>query len=285
MLLSVAAWAGSGPGVPGAGKLLLYVGADSQRFREVKVNGGPDGPFVLDVGNGVSTIGSVISGSYGFTSRSEFEFTLPFQYSYVHRPEGDVCVLLAAEACDETATVGIIEARFKSLVLDEFAGAPFSLALGATARLGQLTGASRHRITNAGEGTFDLGWRVTGARSGPIGAWFYTVSFDATGVYRLPNTRTWPNMEGDVRAPGPEGWVSGDILVSPSMKVTFGPAALYSIRPSGANFATMIDIGAADADRFAALNYHQFRVGGKLIVSDKQYNSLNVGSFMYFSKL
>ena len=63
---------------------------------------------------------------------------------------------LGQDTCATTNGVGVIRLGTKAQILDEVYGSPFSLSLGLDLRFGQLTQGTRERITNLGEGTFDV---------------------------------------------------------------------------------------------------------------------------------
>lgn len=274
VLLSHVALAGSGPWVPGSGRTNLYLGLDGQRLTILRTAN--DGIEDIEVGEGISTVGAVLDLSYGIASRAELEVILPVQRSYANRPDAPLCDALGLDACATTTSVGVIEVRGKGLIADQVAGAPLSLSLGGTVRYGGLTSATRARLTNAGEGTLDLGPQVSIGRGGAFAKGYYSANLDLAWLYRLPNTTSYPNFTGDRAAPGSELFGAAELLVTPIASVSIGPSVGASSRPAGEDFR---DLDLTDPDRFAALRYVQVRAGGKLVVRDGLDHALVLGIF------
>ncbi|MCA9569389.1 MAG: hypothetical protein KC656_16190 [Myxococcales bacterium] len=273
-LLVQHASAGNGPWVPGQGQLQMYAGVDAQRFERVKAYGLPDGPAEVTVGGGVSSFRGVLDLTYGIASRTEVELVLPVQHAWAAHPEQDLCVAFGLGACRPTTSVGVVETRAKVLLLDEVSGAPLSVAVGGVLRFGGLTAGTRERFTNAGEGTTDFGIRLSAGRSGALGGGYYVTNLDLQGLYRVPNSRTFPNLAGDLTVPGPEVAAGLDLLVAPRQSVALGPTVGVSARPMGLDIGEMLADGVTDVDRFTSLNYAQARAGGKLVLQDPSYNSV-----------
>ena len=269
------AFGGTGPWVPGTGNLNLYVGVEGQSFHRLKASG--DGASEsLDVGDGVSTFVAQAAMSYGISSRAEVSLSLPFQHSNVGREDAGVCTELGLDACKTTDTVGIIEARVKGLILDELSGAPVSLSLASAIRYGGLSAQYRARLTGAGEGTLDFGPAISIGRSGPMGQGYFVTSLDIEWLYRIPNTRSYPQLQGEEAVPGSEFLALWDLFLTPKSAVSFGPSVTGSWRPEGRDF---LDLELEDIDRFSALRYAQVRVGGKLILRDKSNNSFSLAVY------
>jgi hypothetical protein len=274
------AHAGSGPWVPGTSVGNLYVGLDGEHFNTVRANGDA-GAEAVPIGDGVGALGLTGILSYGLAPRVEMEARLPVRSAHVNRRDHPTCEAIGADGCRTTHTIGVIEARLKALVLDELSGQPLSLALGADVRFGGITSPTRDRITNAGEGTTDFGPRLAAGRSGTIGASYYTVSFDSSWYYRIPNTTSFPNFSGDRSVPGSEFVGSLEALFTPGGGVvTFGPYANGIYRPSGVDFQ---DLVVDDPDRFAALRIANVTAGGKLLIRDTRNHVfvVSVGRTVY----
>lgn len=259
---SPAAHAGTGPWVVGAGQSSLYVGVESQRLTKLAITV-DDTRDVIDVGQGLSSFGVKGIASLGITDRVEVEAGLPWWSVRANRPDEPVCEALGLEACERVQSVGVLTARTKVLVLDEYFGAPLSMSLGVEARYGDFTADTRARITNVGEGTTDLGPTLALGRVGSLGGERYFSAYVEGGWrYRFPTTRAYPDAPaGELRAPQPETWAQAEAL---------GGARWWSLGPS-VSFLTRggLDWGEldlADPDRLAALGLTTVRAGGTVVV-------------------
>lgn len=270
--------AGSGPWVPGSGVGTLYLGVDGERFERVKAIQA-DGAETLELADGITTltIGGLVS--YGFGARFEADLYVPYRSIDATTTTGGVCEELPNEPCRATRTLGVIEARMKGLVLDELSGAPLSVAIGGVLHLGTRTKSTRHRLTNAGEGTIDIGPRLAVGRSGGLGSGYYTISGDFHWVYRIPNTAV-ETADGDILAPGSEFAGSIDAIASSSGAVGAGLYTAGLWRPSGYDFA---DLAIDNTDRFAALRVANVHGGAKLFVRDAHDHVLvlSIGHTLY----
>jgi len=266
-LIAGLAHAGSGPWVPGTSIGNLYLGLDSEQFTRVASNDA--GTLVpVDVGEGIGTVGLTSILSYGIGPRLELETRVPYRATHANREDQAICAALGTDACAPTRTIGVIEARMKGMILDELSGQPVSLAIGANVRFGGLTASTRNRITNAGEGTTDFGPRLALGRTGAIGSSYYALSLDASWMYRVPNTKSFPRLEGDRVVPGSEFYGELETLVSPGGgSVTLGPFAGGVYRPSGYDFGEII---VDDPDRLAALRILNIAAGAKLLLRDRR---------------
>jgi hypothetical protein len=271
--LSALAQAGSGPWVPGTGRTSLYLGVDGQRFGVVRASGGDGDPQDVPIAEGVGSFSGVAVLAYGLGSRAEIEVGVPLQHSWVTRPDSAFCEQLGLDGCKAATTPGIVEFRVKGLLADQVAGAPFSFALGGLVRYGGLTAGTRERLTNAGEGTLDLGGSAAIGHGAALPRGYYSAHLDVAWFYRTPNTATYPRFEGDESVPGSEGQALADVLYAPVDSVSFGPSASFSARPGGRDF---LDLDFTDPDRFSALRYAQLRVGGKLVLRGGEGHSFVV---------
>lgn len=257
-----AANAGSGPWVVGDGQGTLYVGAEAQHLSKLAVT--IDGERnVVDVAEGLNTFGVKGIASVGLGSRFEVQALVPWYDVSVSRPDHPLCGALGLDACRATRGVGVIEARVKGLLLDEYFGAPVSLALGGELRAGHLTGATRERITNRGEGTTDLGGFLTVGRTGSLGDGFWSAWVEGGGRYRVPNTDTFPLGTGDTSAPGAELTFATQLLAGPGTRLAVGPSLYGLHRPGGLDYG---QVDLTDVDRFAVLSITNLRVGGTAVV-------------------
>jgi hypothetical protein len=262
-LLSTQAFAGSGPWVLAQGDHQLYVGVEGQRFSRFVAD---EGSFVADplvVADGVSTLGFVGIASVGLGGHFEAELEVPWFSVFGHDPDNAVCTLVGLNACARTQGVGIIAARTKVQVVDEVYGAPLSLSLGLDLRFGQLTGKHRERITNLGEGTFDIEPRLSIGRIGSLGkkGGYWSVLLDLGFRYRLPLATSYPGRDRPL--PGYELLASHATLFTPIRAFSFGPTVSLFSRPDGLDFS---ELDLSLEDRFAALRVLSLRAGGKVLV-------------------
>lgn len=270
------AWAGSGPWVPGTGSGSLYLGVSGQQFRRLTgtLNGQPQD---LEVGEGLAQVSAQGVLTYGIAPRVELEASLPAHFIHVLREDADLCMVLGDEACDPVRTVGTLRSHVKWLVLDEVSGAPLSLSVGGVARLGALVAPHRDKLTNAGEGTIDGGALLSLGKSGALGQGGYWSAYtDVVGLYRVPNTTSFPLLAGDRSVPGSEMHAVTDVLFAPKGLVAFGPAASFLWRPSGVDYGS---IQLADIDRFSALRVAHLAAGAKVIFRDPVDNAIVVGLY------
>ena len=263
------ALAGSGPWALGHHDYSLYLGAEAQRLDTLALSSGSGADDVVDVGGGISTLGLKAILSYGVLPRLETEIAVPWYRVHQNRPEQEPCIALGPGTCAPTTGIGIVRARAKGMVLDEVLGAPVSLALGPELRFGQHTSATRKRITNLGEGTFDAGGFLSVGRTGTLGSGYWTAYAEGVGRYRTANTE-----QGGVRMPGPEVGGEAEALFAPSFDVAFGPSITALHRLSGVDFEEA-DLG--DVDRFASLRFTAVQAGAKLIVRSGEEIVLSTG--------
>jgi len=263
---SSVAHGGSGPWVVGAGSTSLFAALESQRLTVLSTQTA-DGPVDVDVGEGLSAQGFKVVGTYGIQSRAEVELAVPWYRVYANRADAEVCALLGLGACQTTQGVGLIEARLKGLVLDELYGAPVSLSVSLASRYGAFTAPDRERITNLGEGTFDLGPEVAVGRSSALpGKGDWSAYLQLGWRHRFANTDNFPDLSTPV--PSSEFYGETELLVSPGAGlVGFGPAVSGLWRPGGLDWYELEAAGGlADIDRFSALKIYNVRVGGELLL-------------------
>lgn len=262
LLVPQLATAGVGPWVMGPGDGQIYAGLDVQRFRRLSVSTGSYAPEVIDVDDGVSSVYFKLIGSVGLMRGLELEMELPYGVVFTPTQDGPVCELLGLGACRRTQGIGLMSVRLKGLALDELYGPPVSLAFTLEARFGQLTAPDRERITNLGEGTFDLAPRVAIGRIGSLGqngSW--NLALDVGWRYRFPLRRQHDGQ--DQAVPGWEIDTHLESLFSPVTSVAFGPAVTWLYRPNGVNFE---DVDLTDVDRLGALRISALSAGAKLII-------------------
>ena len=259
---SALAIAGSGPWVVGEGNTSIYVGGEAQRLSRLAIRVGGE-RSVIDVGEGISSLGLKGIVTVGLTPHLELQGVLPWWRVQANRPDAALCADAGLGACRTTTTVGVIELRAKLQVLDELFGAPLSLAVGPEARFGDFTLPTRQRFTNAGEGGFDAGGFLTVGRTGALGSrGYWSAYLEVLGRYRFPNTTTYPGFVGDQAVPGPEVAASAEWTVG-ERRVVAGPVAVMLWRVSGEDWD---GIDLTDPDRFAALRILNVRVGATAVV-------------------
>ncbi len=273
--LASVALGGSGPWVPGSGSGSLYLGADAQQYR--KLSATTDGQRESSqIGEGIHQFSLAGILSYGVAPRAEVEVVVPAHFTHANREDTDLCATLGEGACEMTHTVGTIQSHLKVLVADEFAGAPVSVSVAGVVRFGALVAKYRDRLTNVGEGTLDGGAKISFGKSGALGDGYWSTSMDVTGLYRMPNTQSYPLQRGDRSVPGSELHLVLDSFFAPKRVVAIGPSANLFWRPSGADVG---EIELADVDRFGALRVMQLNVGAKLVFRDTHDNAFVVGAF------
>lgn len=261
------ALAGSGPWVIGDGEYSLYIGGESQRLERLQYVDAEGNRTVIDVDDGLSTVGAKAILTLGAQGRFEGELTLPFQRVQANRI-GDVCESLGPSACATTQGLGVITARGKGTVLDELYGDPITWAVGVDLRFGQFTAAQRSRITNLGEGTFDTGVLTSIGRGAPLGEeGYFSAYLEAVAWYRFPNTRRFPGPNGEISAPNPEGALTSQVLLGWRPWFSFGPDVTAYARPGGLDFGAT---NLADPDRLGSLRVFNLRVGGTLIIRARE---------------
>lgn len=254
------ALAGSGPWVVAEGQTDVYLGTEARRLELLAVSTGSWAEEdLIEVGEGISTFGLKGIVTYGLLTDVEIDVWVPWYYVRANRDDAAVCEAVGLDACKTTRGVGILASHLRWNALNELYGAPFSLTLGLEARHGDLTAATRERITNLGEGTFDAGPMLSLGRSGGLGAGGYWYGFlDAGWRYRFPLVE-----EGQTSIPGSEIFAESDWIAVPGGTVGFGPFAVFYWRPEGVDFE---EADLTDVDRFGALRVMNVSAGGKLIV-------------------
>lgn len=261
--VAASAWAGSGPWVVGSDQVTLFLGTEAQRIGHLAVQTAPGERDVIDVAEGVSKFGTKAIGTFGLGNRFDVEATVPWYHVETPRTDHPLCVTLALGACRTTEGVGVLDARIKGLAADEYLGAPLSFALGADVRFGQFTAGTRQRVTNLGEGTFDAGPFAVLGRTGGLGAGYWSGWLEAGYRYRVPNTRSYPQLDGGRAAPGSEFTASTELILSPRSMFGLGPNVTGLWRPFGLDF---YEVDLTDPDRFAALRVGNVRVGATAVV-------------------
>ncbi|MFK7929390.1 MAG: hypothetical protein AB8H79_14440 [Myxococcota bacterium] len=116
-LWGTAAQAGSGPWVLGDGEYSVYVGAESQRLERLQIVDADGERSVIDVDDGISTVGAKAILTLGAQGRFEGELSIPFQRVQANRI-GPVCESLGGSPCETTESVSLMTARGTGTVLD-----------------------------------------------------------------------------------------------------------------------------------------------------------------------
>ena len=260
LLLAGLAAAGSGPWVVGTGSRDAYFGVESQHLSQLAIET-ESGSEVIDVGEGLNTLGAKAIFTYGVRPRVDISAVVPWYRVMASRPEHELCVALGLSACRTTQGIGILAIRGKGLLLDELYGSPVSLSLGAEVRYGSFTAGNRERITNIGEGTFDLGPMLAIGRSMGVGSGYASAMLEGGYRFRQANTDSYPSASGGV--PGGEIFADSSLLIAPTSWFVVGPVLSGLWRPSGLDW---FEVDLADIDRFAALRIYNVRAGGMVIL-------------------
>lgn len=275
-LLAIApARAGSGPWVLGQGDHTLYMGVEAQRFDHLALAAGSGADDVVQVGEGMSTLGVKAIATVGLLPRTEVELAVPWTEVRQNRPEASPCDALQLDACKTTRGIGVIRSRLKFVAVDEILGAPLTATVGGELRLGQATAEDRERITNLGEGSLDAGGFVVVGRSGSLGSQGYWSAYlEWGGRYRSSNS----TLDG-LEAPGAETWGEAQWLLSPRRAVALGPELTFLWRPQGVDVDDLLADTTLllDVDRFAALRILALQAGGKLIVRGSETTTFSAG--------
>jgi hypothetical protein len=257
-LITGAAFGGSGPWIQTTGDASVYIGTEAQRFGTFVTSGGSfDEANKVDVDDGISDFYLKPIVTYGLTPRSEVELTLPFGIAEANDPAGAVCGSFGAQGCATTVGFSPLVLRTKLNWLDQTFGAPLSGSIGLEFRFGQYTATNRDRITNLGEGSFDLGLTTALGRAGslPGGGYYYTYT-EGLARYRSP----LGELDGKA-SPGAEIGGLADLVLVPDGKFGFGPSLAAFTRPSGVEWS---ETDLADIDRFTALRVLALQAGAKL---------------------
>ena len=273
LLVQPSALAGNGPWVIGQGQLDLYTGMDSQRINTLAISTGTYATDdLITVDEGISKLTGKAILTYGLLSNTEIDLAVPWSYVRANRTDGPVCTSLGLDACDTTRGLGIISAHVRYNPLNEVYGAPLSLTVGVEARAGDLTAPTRARITNLGEGTFDLGPLLSVGHSGGLGKGGYWYGLlDAGWRYRFPLVK-----DDGTRIPGSEWSGEADWIAVPRGVVGFGPSVLWFWRPEGVDFE---QTDVTDIDRFSALRVVSLQGGGKVTVRSSKNVTLSMSGF------
>lgn len=259
-LLLPRAAAAAGPWVLSPKDTSIYLGTELQRFGTLATEEGSFSDNTQKVDSGITTMGAQAYVSYGLVPRVQLSLGVPWYYVQANRVDGPVCTTFGLNACTSTKGLGIVDLTAQVLIVDEFYGAPLSLAAGAEFRQGEHTAKTRARITNLGEGTSDVGGYLSLGRTGGLGKagnWSGYAAFG--GLYRFPNTES---ADGDP-VPGSELNSTAEVLFGLNRIVTVGGTAAMLWRPWGVDVS---GVDLADPDRFSSLRVFNLRPGVKLLV-------------------
>lgn len=261
LLISGLALAGSGPWVIGSGSRDAFFALESQRLTRLSIQTAADTSDVVDVGEGLSTFGAKGIFTYGVRPRMDLSVTVPWYRVQANRTDHELCGALGMGACRTTQGIGIVAVSGKGLLLDELYGSPVSLSLGGEARYGMFTAPDRERITNIGEGTFDIGPTFAVGRSMGTASGYSSAMLQGGYRYRFANTDAYPGASAGV--PGGELFSDASFLWAPSTWLALGPVASGLWRPGGLDW---YELDLTDTDRFSALRVYNVQVGGSVIV-------------------
>ena len=253
--------AGSGPWVVGSGSRDTFFALESQRLTKLSIETSADTTEVIDVGEGLSTFGAKGLFPYGVRPRMDLTVAVPWYRVQANRTDHELCGALGMGACRTTQGIGIISVSGKGLLLDELYGSPVSLSLGGEVRYGSFTAPDRERITNIGEGTFDIGPTAAIGRSIGTGSGYSSAMLQGGYRYRFANTDAYPGAPDAV--PGGEVFGDAGVLWAPSAWLAVGPMVSGLWRPGGLDW---YELDLTDTDRFSALRVYNVQVGGSVIV-------------------
>lgn len=289
LLLSGLALAGAGPWVARSDRPSLYVGAETQRIEVFVTEGGSfDEASLVEVDEGLDIFYLKGILSLPLTPRADAELTVPWGRVGANRTDGGLCAALGPGSCKTTDGLAPVSLRTKVLLLDELLGAPVSASLGAEARWGAHTADERDRLTNLGEGSFDLGAVLGVGRSGALGSGYYYSYLDATYRHRFPlidpaeegdATSAIEQVYGDIAVPGDELLGELTAVFVPTGRFGFGPSVNYFSRLTGVDFS---QTNLADPDRWSALRLKnvqgglkvQLGMSGRATISGSFYRSI-----------
>lgn len=276
LLLFSTAVAGSGPWTISEGDTSVYLGVESQRLERLTQSSGAGADDVLDVDDGLETTGFKAVVSHGVRDDIEFELDVGWFRVEANRPDGPLCAALGPDTCRTTRGFAPLGMRAKWQVLDEWTGAPVSVAIGTAARFGQWTGPTRDRTTNLGEGTTDFGPTVAIGRSGGLGDGFWSAHVDGRWLVRQSNV-----AGASPSIPGNEYSVDTEFLAGTQAWWSLGPTFSYWERPQGIDLEDLLASPrlATDIDRFGRLRARSVRVGGKLLIRSSERTTLVIGGW------
>lgn len=270
--LCAPAVASEGPWTVGAGTASVYVGVESERITRLAGAEGSYGEGILDVDEGISKSAIKAIVSYGLAPGTEIELAVPWASNHMNRTDGPLCAALGAETCRPTQGLGVLDLRVKRMLLDELSGPPISLSVGLEARFGMLAWSTHKRLTNLGDGTFDLGGSAWVGRSGGMGAkGYWSISAGGDVRYRFPNLTA-----GDTDVPGWETDGLVELLFAPRSVVAFGPEFGWFARPVGTDVETA---NLADPDWISGLSVTRFAVGASVHLRARQGVTFSLAAF------
>ena len=258
--VSAGAVAGVGPWTIGAGDRSVFLSASYHQWSAL--SGSTPEFRSFDLGTSITRTQLDAIVSYGLWSSAEIELAAGLAYGAVTRRDAPLCSDLPLAPCEEVFGLVPTSGRLKVRLLDELAGAPFTLTTGPVARLGSYTRPTRVHLTQIGEGQTDLGGFVSLGRSGSIGGgWSFAGFVEGGAVARLPAAKLGAGQKG--KGPGPEVSSAAQLLVIPRHEVAVGADVRWVERPVGHDFETT---DVADPDRFSSLAVRRVEVGGSLLL-------------------
>ena len=271
-LLSTSAAASEGPWTVGTGTASVYVGADAERITHLATSTGSYAPEVIEVDAGISknTVKAIVS--YGLMPGTEIQLAVPWSSNHLNSTDGALCAALGADTCASTQGIGVIDLRVKRMLVDELAGSPVTLSVGAQARFGALAWKHRSRLTNLGEGTFDVAGSAWAGRSGGLGdKGYWSASVGGDVRYRFPND----TVDG-LAVPGWETDGLLEVLFAPRSMVAFGPEVAWFFRPRGTDVETS---DFADPDWIGALRVEKVATGASIHLRSRKAITFSAGVF------
>ncbi|GEM_PF-2348830 len=248
LCLSGQALATEGPWTTPAGQHATYTGVGIDHFRSFTDGDGG----TQDAPSGVTRFGAKQLWAAGLTDRFDVGVEVPYVFVVADDP-----AVRSQSAFATTSDFSEIRVRLRYLALTETWRRP-AVALRGSGRSGFAHSDSRHRITNAGEGTTDLGVGLSAGKIGLVGPGFLTVSADVDFWYRIALDR----VDGQ-KIPANEARAALMVQYAPHRRFGLSVVADGFHRFGGYDLGSLSGV---DADhQWAALDAAQLKVGGKLM--------------------
>ena len=254
MLASTTARSSEGPWTTPKGLHNFYTGLYFERFQCFTLDGVNDaecGENAAAIPAPVQRVGAKLFYRTGLTRNVDVAGSLPVLRAFSSE-EGNTDLA-------PTTGVGTLQTRVRWKMGDL---GPIQVASGAGLETGVLHRSTRGRITNLGDGVTSAVGTVYAGATGLVGRRFYTVSTDASYVFRFPE------LDSDVgRLPADEVRFSSVLLYALNARVGIGASVDGQMRLWGEplEFAQLATYGGDDdSPRWAVLDASQIKVGGRI---------------------
>jgi hypothetical protein len=240
------------PWVAPPGVWSLYGGASQQSFSNYV--GGSNNESSLS--SPVSETSAQVFASLGLYDGMGMEIDVPLKY-------------VASKLDETTLALGNVRIQQKFRLANEDNGSPVTVSLLAGLRTGAAHAESRGRLTNAGDGTTDVGGGLSFGKYslGSKGPWWFSGS--AQYWWRYPHD----NMR-DVKVPGDDLTFDAEAVVSVHERVGLGLVIDGFHRTSGADIG---ENAQYDINKWAALQATNVYAGGKAFVFLPENQTLVLG--------